>query len=326
MILSNPIGWCDDTTNAVTGCDKISPGCTHCYAAAGTRARVLRARGIETWGAKGVRHPVSEMAAKLRRLNKLCICDRCHQTAPYASHIGKRCPHCATSSHQQPESGSQPSALSPPASVFRRLRLFADSNSDWLDPKWPIETLANFLKEIWWAPHIDVLLLTKRPENWSHRLHQALRAIHDGTDGWISRWLDGTPPQGLWLGTSVENQKYAEERIPALLKIPAAIHFLSIEPLLTLTNLSLDPRPSTLDRINWVIVGGESGKNRRDCGLEPILNIAEQCRRAGVPCYVKQDCAFKSGQQGRIPAEIWTRKQFPIQRAASVPLAEKKYE
>lgn len=55
MKLSNPIGWCDDTTNAVTGCDKVSPGCKNCYAAAGTRARVLRAQGIETWGPTGVR-------------------------------------------------------------------------------------------------------------------------------------------------------------------------------------------------------------------------------------------------------------------------------
>lgn len=307
MKLSNPIGWCDDTTNAVTGCDKITPGCAHCYAEAGTRARVLRAQGIETWGPKGVRHPVAEMAAKLRRLNKLCLCDHCHQTAPYETHLGKRCPNCPPSTIN-----------SNPLSTFRRIRLFADSNSDWLDKKWPIETLANFLKVIYTAPNVDILLLTKRPENFEERMTAALHfeklvpewriALID----WI-RW-PFKPWKNIWLGTSVENQKYADLRIPQLLKIPAALHFLSIEPLLS--HLTLDP--AHLIQIDWIIVGGESGPDRRDCGVAAITDIADQCQEARVPVYVKQDCAFKSGEQGRIPDAIWNLKQFPPQRAAGI--------
>jgi protein gp37 len=64
-------------------------------------------------------------------------------------------------------------------------------------------------------------------------------------------------------------------------------------------------------QIHWVIVGGESGKDRRDCGEDAITDIANQCFNAGVPCFVKQDCAFKPGQQGRIPNVIWALKQFP---------------
>lgn len=55
MKIENSIGWCDATINAVTGCDKVSRGCKNCYAEVGTRARVLRAQGKETWGPQGIR-------------------------------------------------------------------------------------------------------------------------------------------------------------------------------------------------------------------------------------------------------------------------------
>jgi protein gp37 len=82
MKIENNIGWCDETGNKVTGCDKVSPGCKNCYAEKGTRARVLRAMGIETWGPKGKRHPVADFSKKVRRLNKLCVCDKCHNAYP----------------------------------------------------------------------------------------------------------------------------------------------------------------------------------------------------------------------------------------------------
>jgi protein gp37 len=65
--------------------------------------------------------------------------------------------------------------------------------------------------------------------------------------------------------------------------------------------------------INWVIVGGESGPNRRDCTAGAIEHVAGQCAAANVPVYVKQDCAMNPGQQGRISDEIWSLKQFPAQ-------------
>ena len=77
MKLESNIGWTDQTTNCVTGCDRISPGCRNCYAADGTRARVLRSQGKETWGPKGERVPVN-FEPVFRRLNKLCVCDFCH--------------------------------------------------------------------------------------------------------------------------------------------------------------------------------------------------------------------------------------------------------
>ena len=66
MKIFNNIGWCDETSNAVTGCDKVSDGCKNCYAQVGTRARVLRAQGIETWGPNGVRYPVAQFTEAVR--------------------------------------------------------------------------------------------------------------------------------------------------------------------------------------------------------------------------------------------------------------------
>lgn len=310
MKIQNPIGWCDETTNAVTGCDKVSPGCKNCYAATGTRARVLRANGIETWGPKGVRHPVAEYATKLRRLNKLCICDKCHTTYPI-SQWGDMA--------NRPPFGLMKCLCGSPV---RRIRLFADSNSDWLDDKWPVETLASFLDAIRLAPNVDVQLLTKRPENFEKRLLECQGQFKDGSPelGFIYKWCKGGAPTNVWLGVSVENQAMADLRIPQLLKIPAARRFLSCEPLLEPLEFSNVTHRSdaveqlgkpALSGIDWVIVGGESGPHRRPVPVEAILSIHDQCKAAGVPCYVKQDVALINGQQGRIPDAVFNCKEFP---------------
>lgn len=312
MIIQNNIGWCDETTNAVTGCDKVSPGCKNCYAATGTRARVLRAQGVETWGQNGIRHPVN-FGPVFRRLNKLCICPRCGTAVPFEN-IGRNC------------------GCFYPHPQLRRLRLFADSNSDWLDTKWQVDTLAAFLDAIRRAPNIDTLLLTKRPENWSSLLHPAMRLIDNETDTWISSWLDGTAPPNVWFGFSGENNDTLWKRWGDAKIVPAAVHFISIEPLLENVSNTLETvliEANALRLNPWVIVGGESGNGtgaspRRDCGVEAIISVANLCLSFGVPVYVKQDFAFKSGQQGRIPNDIWALKQFPhlAGRSAVSPVAK----
>lgn len=309
MIIQNNIGWCDETTNAVTGCDKVSPGCKNCYAATGTRARVLRAQGKETWGQNSIRHPVN-FGPVFRRLNKLCICNCCDESMTIISSLEHR-------------HGS----IIP---TFRRIRLFADSNSDWLDPKWQVDTLAAFLDAIRQAPNIDTLLLTKRPENWSSLLHPAMRLIHNETDTWISSWLDGAAPANVWFGFSGETNDTLWKRWGHAKIVPAAVHFISIEPMLENVSNTLETvliEANALRLNPWVIVGGESGNGkgaspRRDCGVEAIISVANICLSFGVPVYVKQDFAFKSGQQGRIPDDIWALKQFPhlAGRSAASPV------
>lgn len=319
MKIENGIHWCDATTNAVTGCDKVSPGCKNCYAEAGTRARVLRAQGRETWGAKGERVPVN-FEPVFRRLNKLCVCDNCHEAFPF-ERLFSDWETCG-----KPDVG----ATQPDHSCvgqLRRIRLFADSNSDWLDPKWPIETLARFLDAIRLAPNVDVLLLTKRIENFRQRLEAAQDYHFDHGDrnctGWIQDWWKHSiAPKNVWLGVSVENQKCADERIPLLLNTPAAVRFLSVEPLLEKVDLRVPPPKhvkatgengnlTITGLIDWVIAGGESGKNRRDCGVDAIESVVLQCANAGVPVFCKQDSHLLPGQKGRLSDNAWSFKEFP---------------
>src|SRR5262249_36325230 len=104
------------------------------------------------------------------------------------------------------------------------------------------------------------------------------------------------PLRNVWAMTSVENQEYAERRIPELLKVPAHIRGLSVEPLLEPVDLRLEegwqPRGKgtewfrRADGIHWVIGGGESGPRARSCHLKWIRDLVRQCREAGVACFV----------------------------------------
>jgi protein gp37 len=116
------------------------------------------------------------------------------------------------------------------------------------------------------TPNLDWLLLTKRPEN--------VQAMVP----WASSW-----PSNVWLGATVENQEWAERRITHLLKIPARIRFLSCEPLLGPIDLSC-----WLDRVHWVIVGGESGPCARPIDPEWISAILQQTKDANSAFHFKQ--------------------------------------
>ena len=138
------------------------------------------------------------------------------------------------------------------------------------------------------TPHLTYLLLTKRPENI------------------ISRWgAVQSTLKNIWLGVTTENKEEANKRIPFLIETPAAKKFLSIEPMIGEISLrwmvawggmATKPRhwnESThhldgLRKLDWVIVGAESGPDRRPCKIEWVRKIVEQCKEAGVPVFVKQ--------------------------------------
>lgn len=115
------------------------------------------------------------------------------------------------------------------------------------------------------TPWLDWLLLTKRPQN--------IRRMAP----WNREW-----PSNIWLGTTAENQKYAERRIPLLMDVPARIHFISAEPLLGALSIR------KWKGIDWVIAGGESGHGARPTDPNWIRSLRDECRLAGIAFHFKQ--------------------------------------
>jgi len=197
----------------------------------------------------------------------------------------------------------------------------------------PIEQLltldnlrADFFDLIDRTPRLTWILATKRPENV--RRMWPLRS--DGSDSGES---DEFYLPNVWLLYSASDQPTLEAGLPHLLACRDLVPVLgvSLEPLLGPIRLGFRRAPTDDDyvgwsadgpidyvetkrgsRIDWVIVGAESGPKRRPCEVEWITDIADQCREAGVACFVKQDSAAKPGTQGRIPDEYWRIKEFPV--------------
>jgi len=171
------------------------------------------------------------------------------------------------------------------------------------------------------TPWLDWLLLTKRPENIPHMLP----TIQIGGEE-LPRF------DNVWLGATVCTQADADKNIPELLQAPAAVHFLSVEPLLE--SIALSPRaPSSYQmlsrfygadgfdpegkqtvqdrmtgffpKLDWIIIGGESGPHARPCRLEWIRSIVRQCRGAGVVPFVKQLGAKIVGDHADFCVQRW---------------------
>lgn len=174
----------------------------------------------------------------------------------------------------------------------RRLRVFCSSMSDVFEgpetmggedsENWV--TVSRLRAELWEAieehHHLDFLLLTKRPGNVIGMVPWDYCLLHN-----------------VWIGTSIEDQQTADERIPHLLDIPAAVRFLSCEPLLGPVDISgyLDngydrclPPNRYLPDIHWVIAGGESGPNARPMHPDWARSLRDQCNAADVPFLFKQ--------------------------------------
>lgn len=188
---------------------------------------------------------------------------------------------------------SKPPTFNAPLKWTDPALVFTCSWSDWFVEE------ADAWREDAWAiirktPHLTYQILTKRPERIAGHLP--------------ADWGEGY--SNVWLGTSVESQKYADERIPALLSVPAKIRFLSCEPLLgpldltgkTIEDVWIDPGYAALDSglgeviredgwpIHWIITGGESGaKDKiRPADLAWFRSIRDQCQAAGIAYFHKQ--------------------------------------
>lgn len=168
-----------------------------------------------------------------------------------------------------------------------RERVFSLSLGDWLDDEnVPIEWFADLLRLIRDTPHLDWLLLTKRPKNWWSRMEEVRDwCIKDGgksdfdlhhfVHNWFAR-CDVPPPANVWIGVSAGADQ------SAALAIPARIHFLSCEPMLT------GLVATCAKRFDWIIFGGESGKNARPMDIDWIRRGVAMCRENGIAPFVKQ--------------------------------------
>lgn len=214
----------------------------------------------------------------------------------------------------------------------RRYRVFCSSLADVFEDKPDQPEMDDWRRELFQmivnTPHLDWLLLTKRPE----LVNETIERVTGFSDS--EMWFFTS---NVWIGTSVENQEQADKRIPELLKIPAAVRFLSMEPLLGAVDLSKwigeffcsqcgyrgndtgnyyyeddigvespECPNCTADHwlftqaayhcafdgdhnpIHWVIVGGESGPNARPMHPDWARSIRDQCQAAGLPFFLKQ--------------------------------------
>jgi protein gp37 len=119
----------------------------------------------------------------------------------------------------------------------------------------------------------------------------------------------GDPWPNVWLGVSVEDQE-AAFRVRQLVTVPAAVRFISAEPL-------LGPVALNLSGIHWLIAGGESGDSARPMEIDWARALRDACRGAGVAFFMKQDSGPRPGLRGRIPEDLWIKEMPRTSEARS---------
>jgi protein gp37 len=298
------IEWAHHTFNPWRGCTKVSAGCANCYAEREAH-RFPSMRGV--WGANGTR-----ILASQEMWRNPLKWERDH-----IYHVERQRVFCASladvfEDYSGPLTSQFGTEQLPTMDLARRMlfRLIEDT------------------------PHLDWLLLTKRPENVIKML--------PGT------WFNEGFPANVWMGTSVENQEMAEVRVPHLLSIPAKVRFLSCEPLLSAVNLEEieleDPcdfcgekvyfsafsgfmrcrggceGPQWVHSVNWVIAGGESGPGACAMLQDWPLALRDQCAGAEVPFLFKQwgEHDAQGNKVGKVKAGRWLdgleHNGFPVLR------------
>lgn len=246
------IQWCTHTFNPWMGCSQVSAGCVNCYAMNLARRQPDQ---FGVWGdedQKGTRVLKSGWKDPRAWDRKAAKAGERHRV------------FCASL-----------------ADIFEDWKgdfvnrqgqtLYRNGDSD--DPVTADDIRIRLFQLIQETSNLDWMLLTKRPQNIEAML---LRA------GIVN------PPAlypNVWLGTTAENQAMANKRIPVLLRSPAVVRFLSVEPMLERIDLRNFLRSGG---IHWVICGGESGARARDFHLEWARSLRDQCAENGVPFFMKQ--------------------------------------
>ena len=313
------IEWTDRTWNPVSGCTPVSPGCLNCYAA--TMANRLQANpAVPEYAPRLVDERGNEHRGAVPEERRATL-----KTVRIAEVRGGRALFTG-------EVRTLEGRLAEPLSWRKPARVFVNSMSDLFHEAVPFEFVDRVFAVMALCPQHTFQVLTKRPERMTEYLLAsrpigdkrfecethvglaAMRAVFEARDanenstlgkgvtvhrdGELLQW----PLPNVWLGTSVEEQARADERVPHLLRCPAAVRFLSCEPLLGAVDLfthfaafgmawsESNVRYERIAKagIDWVIVGGESGPGSRACDVAWVRSIVGQCRAAGVACFVKQ--------------------------------------
>jgi len=260
------ISWTDATWNPVRGCSRVSEGCRNCY------AERVAARF------SGPGQPYEGLADRERAGSKWTG-----------------------------EVRIVPEHLADPLRWKRPRRIFVNSMSDLFHEKLSNEDIAAIFGVMAAAPQHTFQVLTKRAErmrewfewmaleeNWSPTATMHVEAgphLDDDEDDTLAeRILDAEwPLPNVWLGVSVENQD-AAKRIQHLLATPAAVRFLSCEPLIgPIDLLAASPNARSLVwDLDWIIGGCESGPGARACDVDWLRSLRDQCAMAAVPFFLKQ--------------------------------------
>ena len=335
------ISWTDHTFNPWMGCTKVSPACANCYAERDWDKRY----GKVKWGDGGTRVKTSAENWKKPLLWNQAIedgkCSGCFGKGFTKKGKGDKaedvpCNLCDATGKPTRRPRVFCASLADVFEDWRGVILASNSLSlwkcncgHWFDgaspdvqkfaPSCPKcgdmqgsavfmnDVRSKLFKLIDATPHLDWLLLTKRPENIS-RMWPFLRKPPEqhGTDPWKRN--------NVWLGPSVENQHYADTRIPELLKFRhfSPVLFLSCEPMVGEVDIDgpfnvcgpangqwdnpSDPPGWLEGGIDWVIAGGESGPNARPADPEWFRSLRDQCATAGVPFHFKQWGEFDEHQ------------------------------
>jgi protein gp37 len=301
------ISWCDSTFNGWIGCTKVSDGCLNCYAKADFEDRKHRV----VWGAGQARSRTSVANWK--------------KPLQWNAQSFYECPDCGLRGDAK-AMGDEPKDCKHLNAAPARRRVFCSSLADVFDNEVDPAWRADLFDLIRSTPNLDWLLLTKRIGNWNKMVYEAIvhtDVAREDLRAWMKDWRAGDAPANVWIGATIVNQAEADRDIPKLLATPAAVRFLSMEPLLgpvQMTHLRVngvvtvdalrgwaagigEPRPLNVDlltgnvdhrspatgpSVDWVICGGESGPKARPMHPQWARDLRDQCKAAGTPFMFKQ--------------------------------------
>lgn len=270
------IQWTDATWNPVRGCTKVSPGCAHCYA----ETFAERFRGVPG-------HPY-EQGFDLR-----LVPEKLTEPLRWRSGVEEDCARCIGSGSKNNAIGC--GACRGQGTIKRSKRIFVNSMSDLFQDGVPDTYIADVWATMARTPQHTYQILTKRADrmlDWCQRGAGLMTTA-------LMFWDTPAPPfsvpyplPNVWLGVSVESQLFARERIPLLKQTPAAVRFISAEPLLGPLDLAVPADQGVgdllIDGLDWVIIGGESGPHARPFQSNWARVLIAECRACGVPCFMKQ--------------------------------------